>query len=217
MTKNKVYKLIFEKQSKEYDTKETDNGQLFIEGIFGVADEKNLNERIYPRPIMEKALVNYNSNFVRNNRGLGELDHPESVTVNLDRVCLLASSDFSINQSGEIHGKAKILREQPLGKIAYNLIKEGVKLGISSRGLGDVEEIKNKDNIFYKVNDYELIAWDLVHEPSINRFVEGIVESRNFVKQNDIYEEIIHNNNSKEIDILSVDELIKIFNYILNK
>ena len=144
----------------------------FIEGVFMQADIKNRNGRVYPKEIMEKEVGRYVKEFVEKQRAFGELGHPEGPTINLDKVSHLIQS-LTLEGSNYV-GKAKIL-STPNGQIVRNLIDDGAKLGVSSRGLGSLEQ---KGNAQYVKGDFQLAtAGDIVADPSApEAFVEGIME-----------------------------------------
>lgn len=155
----------------------------FISGVFMQADTPNRNGRTYPKSIMEAELQKYQSS-IKEKRSLGELGHPDSPSLNLDKVShLITELRFDGN---DIVGKAKIL-DTPMGKIAQNFLDEGVKLGVSSRGLGSVVR---KGNINEVQNDFKLSTVDIVHEPSgIDCWVNGIMEGKEWVYVNGIFTE----------------------------
>jgi len=162
---------------------EEKNGQkhYFIEGIFMQAESKNRNGRVYPIAVMEKELGRYNNDYVKTNRAMGELGHPEGPTVNLERVSHLIK-DLRLEKH-DVYGKAKIL-DTPYGKIVRNLIDEGVKLGVSSRGMGSLKE---QDGVNVVQEDFMLAAVDVVADPSApNAFVNGIMEGREWIWDNGV-------------------------------
>ena len=152
--------------------------QLYIEGVFLQADMKNRNGRVYPMATLRREVGRYNENHVQKGRALGELGHPEGPTVNLDRV---SHKIVSLKESGSNYiGKAKILGT-PMGKIAANLVDEGVKLGVSSRGIGSLKATREGINV---VGDDFMLATaaDIVADPSApDAFVEGIMEGKDWV------------------------------------
>ena len=157
----------------------------FIEGIFLQSDIKNRNGRVYPMNVLEKEVQRYSESYISKDRALGELGHPEGPTVNLDRV---SHKIVSLQKEGSnFIGKAKIL-DTPMGKIAKNLIDEGVKLGVSSRGVGSLQE---KSGVNYVRDDFMLAtAADIVADPSApDAFVEGIMEGKEWVWNNGILTE----------------------------
>ena len=155
-----------------------DKKSLFIEGPFLQANIKNRNGRMYPLETLQKEVCRYNESNVATGRALGELGHPDGPTVNLDRV---SHKIISLKESGSnFIGRAKIL-ETPMGQIAKSLINEGVKLGVSSRGIGSLKPTKEGFNV---VGDDFMLATaaDIVADPSApDAFVEGIMEGKDWV------------------------------------
>ena len=160
--------------------------QYKIQGIFAQTDKKNRNGRIYPKEIMEKAVAKYDKEQIKTNRAVGELNHPEGPTVNLDRVSHMVTS---LKQDGkDFIGEAKIM-DTPMGKIVKNIMDEGGKLGVSSRGMGSLEQ-KNGAN--YVKPDFMLAAAaDIVADPSApNAFVQGIMEGKEWIWDNGLLKEV---------------------------
>ena len=157
--------------------------KYIIEGIFMQAEQKNRNGRIYPKPVMEKALGKYNSEQVSKGRAVGELNHPEGPTVNLDKV---SHKIESLKWKGnDVVGKATIL-ETPMGKIVQGLLDGGVNLGVSTRGMGS---LKNGNNAMVVQPDFMLNAVDIVQDPSApSAFVNGVMEGVEWVWNNGIIE-----------------------------
>ena len=156
--------------------------EYFIEGPFMQADIKNRNGRIYPKEVMKKEVDRYVKEFVEKDRAFGELGHPEGPTINLDKVSHMITK---LEQDGSnFMGRAKIL-STPNGEIVKNLINDGAKLGVSSRGLGSLEQ---KNGAQYVKNDFQLAtAADIVADPSApEAFVEGIMEGVEGVYENNI-------------------------------
>jgi len=182
-------KLIREEvSSAEYIVEEADNGKknYKIRGIFMQADMKNRNGRIYPMETLQKEVNRYNKNFVEAKRAFGELGHPDGPTVNLERVSHMITS---LTPEGKnFIGEAKIM-DTPYGKIVKNLIDEGAKLGVSSRGMGSLE---NKGGSNYVVKDFYLAtAADIVADPSApDAFVQGIMEGKEWVWDNGVIREV---------------------------
>jgi len=167
------------------ESKEDGSKNYKIRGIFMQADVKNRNGRIYPMEILQKEVSRYNKKFINENRAFGELGHPDGPTVNLERVSHMVTS---LTPDGKnFIGEAKIM-ETPMGKIVKNLMDEGAKLGVSSRGMGSLEQ-KNGAN--YVRNDFYLAtAADIVADPSApNAFVEGIMEGKEWIWDNGIIRE----------------------------
>lgn len=151
--------------------------EYFIEGVFLQSNLKNRNGRVYPTDVMAKEVKRYSEEYISKNRAFGELGHPDSPTINLDRVCMMIKS---LKQEGDNWiGKAKIM-DTPYGKIVKNLIDEGAQLGVSSRGMGSLTQ---KNGVSVVGNDFMLAtAADIVADPSApNAFVEGVMESREWV------------------------------------
>jgi len=175
-------KLISEAvENVEFITEEKKGGKDYkIRGIFMQADVKNRNGRVYPMEILRKEVTKYNKNFIQQNRAFGELGHPDGPTVNLERVSHMITS---LTPDGKnFIGEAKIM-ETPMGKIVKNLMDEGAKLGVSSRGMGSLNQ---KNGASYVRDDFYLAtAADIVADPSApNAFVEGIMEGKEWVWNN---------------------------------
>jgi len=156
--------------------------EYFIQGVFMQSEIKNRNGRVYPKDIMEKEVNRYRENFIEKKRAFGELGHPEGPTINLDRVSHLITS---LEEDGNNYiGKAKIL-STPNGQIVRNLINDGAKLGVSSRGLGSLEQ---KGGAQYVKGDFQLAtAADIVADPSApEAFVEGIMEGVEWIYENGV-------------------------------
>ena len=169
-------------ENVEFITEAKENGgkNYKIRGIFMQADVKNRNGRVYPLDILEKEVTKYNKNFIKENRAFGELGHPEGPTVNLERVSHMITE---LHPDGKnFIGEAKIM-DTPMGKIVKNLMDEGAKLGVSSRGMGSLD---SKNGANYVRDDFYLAtAADIVADPSApNAFVEGIMEGKEWVWNN---------------------------------
>jgi len=178
-------KLIAEyvEQDLDYIVEKKESGEksYAIEGVFAQAEQKNRNGRIYPRAIMEKAVDKYVIDQVSQRRAVGELNHPEGPTVNLDKVShLITALEWKGN---DVVGKASIL-DTPNGKIVKGLLDGGVKLGVSTRGMGSLE---NKGGTMYVKDDFILNTVDIVQDPSAPAaFVNGIMEGVEWVWNNGI-------------------------------
>ena len=173
-------KLISEAiEDVEYITEEKENGgkNYKIRGIFMQADVKNRNGRVYPMDVLEKEVNRYNKKFINEDRAFGELGHPDGPTVNLECVSHMVTELYPDGKN--FIGEAKILKT-PMGEIVKNLMDEGAKLGVSSRGMGSLDQ-RNGAN--YVRNDFYLAtAADIVADPSApNAFVEGIMEGKEWV------------------------------------
>ena len=213
-------KLIREEiESVEFIVEER-NGKksLYIEGVFLQGDIKNRNGRMYPMETLRREVARYNENHVQAGRALGELGHPDGPTVNLDRV---SHKITSLRESGSnFIGKAKILNT-PMGKIAESLISEGVKLGVSSRGVGSLRVSREGINIVGE--DFMLAtAADIVADPSApDAFVSGIMEGKEWVWDGGILREKYASKTYKTINTLvdqgKLDEQkLNLFNDFLN-
>ena len=158
--------------------------QYFIEGVFMQAEQKNKNGRVYPKQILAKEANRYVTEYVNKNRALGELNHPTGPSVNLDRVSHKVTWLYENNN--DFYGKAKIL-DTPCGQIVKNLMSEGVKLGVSTRGMGSLEK---RGGVNVVKEDFMLAAIDIVADPSApNAFVNGIMEGKEWVWDNGILKE----------------------------
>jgi len=194
-------KLITEEIEQVEVIVENRNGKknLFIEGVFLQGEIKNRNGRMYPMQTLAREVGRYNENFVEKGRALGELGHPDGPTVNLDRV---SHKIVSLKESGNnFIGKAKIL-STPMGKIASNLLGEGVKLGVSSRGVGSLQ--KTREGINVVGEDFTLAtAADIVADPSApDAFVDGIMEGKDWVWDGGILRERLATKTYKQINTL---------------
>ena len=182
-------KLISESlENVKFLKEEDDNGKKNYKnkGVFMQGGIKNRNGRVYPVEVLQKEIERYNEKFVDENRAYGELGHPEGPTVNLDRVSHMVTS---LKQDGkDFIGEAKIM-DTPMGKIVKNIMDEGGKLGVSSRGMGSLEQ-KNGAN--YVKPDFMLAAAaDIVADPSApNAFVQGIMEGKEWIWDNGLLKEV---------------------------
>ena len=159
---------------------------LYIKGPFLQTETVNRNQRVYRLPVMQKEVKRYTESYISKGRALGELGHPEGPTVNLDRV---SHKIVSLEQKGNnFIGKAQIL-STPMGKIAESLLKEGVTLGVSSRGIGSIAQ--NKEGFMEVGEDFQLAtAADIVADPSApDAFVQGIMEGKEWVWEGTILRE----------------------------
>lgn len=141
------------------ESREKNQGKIIMKGILQKADTLNQNGRIYPIDVLQREVKNYQK-FIVENRALGELDHPDSSVVNLKNVSHLVREAYLDN--GVVYGTVEIL-DTPSGKILQSLVESGVKLGISSRGVGST---KKQGDYFVVQDDFQLICWDYVSEPS---------------------------------------------------
>ena len=177
---NKV-KLMSEStlQDVEYITEQNEDGKknYKIKGVFMQADIKNKNGRVYPMEILQKEVKRYNKEFINEKRAYGELGHPEGPTVNLERASHMITALYPDGKN--FIGEAKVL-STPMGEIVKSLMDEGAKLGVSSRGMGSLEQ-KNGAN-YVRDDFYLATAADIVSDPSApSAFVEGIMEGKEWV------------------------------------
>ena len=177
---NKI-KLMSEStlQDVEYITEQNEDGKknYKIKGIFMQADIKNKNGRVYPMEILQKEVKRYNKEFINEKRAYGELGHPEGPTVNLERASHMITALYPDGKN--FIGEAKVL-STPMGEIVKSLMDEGAKLGVSSRGMGSLEQ-KNGAN-YVRDDFYLATAADIVSDPSApSAFVEGIMEGKEWV------------------------------------
>ena len=181
-------KLISEEATNvEFLTEATKSGKnYFIEGVFMQAETKNRNGRIYPKEVLVKESKRYTKEFIEKKRAFGELGHPDGPTVNLERVSHMITELVEVDQN--FMGRAKIM-DTPYGKIVKNLIDEGARLGVSSRGMGSLKP--GKDGIQEVQGDFYLAtAADIVADPSApDAFVAGIMEGKEWVWDNGLLKE----------------------------
>ena len=180
-------KLISEEvQNAEYLVEENNGKKEYkIRGVFLQSEIKNRNGRVYPTEVLVREVNRYTKEFINKNRAFGELGHPDGPTVNLERVCHMVKS---LKQDGkDFIGEAKIM-DTPYGKIVKGLIDEGAQLGVSSRGMGSLIQ---RNGVNYVKDDFYLAtAADIVADPSApDAFVEGIMESKEWVWENGVLKE----------------------------
>lgn len=181
-------KLITEQIDDIEILSEEKNGKkhLYIEGTFLQGNIKNRNGRMYPMETLAREVDKYSNTYIKSGRAMGELGHPDGPIVNLDRVSHLITS--LVQEGSNFKGKAKIL-DTPMGQIAKSLLDEGVRLGVSSRGVGSLK--LNREGVNVVADDFMLAtAADIVADPSApDAFVEGIMEGREWVWENNILKE----------------------------
>ncbi len=203
----------------EFITEENAKGEKshYIKGVFMQAEQKNRNGRIYPKDVLNKEVYKYIGNYVDQNRAFGELGHPDGPVVNLERVSHMIKE---LHEDGNNWiGKAKIM-DTPYGKIVKNLIDEGAKLGVSSRGMGS---LKNQRGTNVVQDDFYLAtAADIVADPSApEAFVEGIMEGKEWVWENGVirereleqYKNQIRETKRKELE----EQKLEVFKSFLSK
>ena len=159
--------------------------EQYIKGIFMQSDIKNQNGRVYPHAVLQKEVKNFNTKYVNEGRALGELGHPMGPVINLDRVSHVIKE---LKEDGKnFVGKAKVM-DTPNGKIVKNFISEGVKLGVSSRGMGSLKA--NKKGVNEVQSDFVLSTVDIVADPSApDAFVNGIMEGKEWIWENGVIKE----------------------------
>jgi len=180
---------------------------LYIEGVFLQGNIKNRNGRMYPMETLQREVGRYMKEHVNTGRALGELGHPDGPTVNLDRV---SHKITSLKESGtNFIGRAKILESTPMGKIASSLLSEGVKLGVSSRGIGSLKPTKEGFNVVGE--DFMLAtAADIVADPSApDAFVEGIMEGKEWIWEGSILRERKAEEIKSKIDTLAGRKMLE--------
>ena len=213
-------KLIREEIEKVEVLTESVNGKknLFIKGVFLQAEQVNRNGRMYRMPVMEREVNRYNEQYVQKGRALGELGHPDGPTVNLDRVSHKIVELYK--EGNNFIGKAQIL-STPMGKIAESLLKEGVCLGVSSRGIGSLRPTKEGYN---EVGEDFMLATaaDIVADPSApDAFVQGIMEGKEWIWDGGLLREKAAEQTKKQINTLVDQNVLEeyklsLFNEFLN-
>lgn len=205
------YKLLVEtpasKEEFEYVLEESSKDgkkNLFIKGPYMMAEEVNRNKRYYPTDELKREIARYKSDMINENRSMGELNHPTTAEVDLERACHIVTD---IWQEGNMfYGKSKVL-STPCGQIVKSLINDGVKVGMSSRALGQLTPIKEKTGVS-KVTDMKLVAVDCVSDPSCPKaFVNGILESKQFIMNKDGKFEEAYSTFEKSLETLPTKEL----------
>jgi len=187
--------IVEEKNAKE-------PSKLYIQGPFMMASEKNRNNRIYNLEEMAKEVTRYTSEMIDENRAMGELNHPTTAEVDLERACHIVTE---LKQKDNVfYGKSKVL-STPCGQIVRSLVMDGVKVGVSSRALGKLDETPEGVSL---VSDMKLVAIDCVADPSFPKaFVNGILESKQWVLASDGKYEEIYNKFEKSISNLPKKDL----------
>jgi len=192
-------KLITETiEDVQYLIEDGEEGKnYFIKGIFMQAEQKNRNGRLYPINTLRTEVKRYNDSYVKNNRAFGELGHPDGPSINLERVSHMITS-LEEDGNNNFMGKAKVM-DTPYGNIVKNLMKEGAKLGVSSRGMGS---LKSQGGANIVQSDFYLAtAADIVADPSApNAFVEGIMEGKEWIWDNGALQEKIIQQYRKELE-----------------
>ena len=213
-------KLITETTEEVKYLHEEKNGKksLHIEGIFMQGDIKNKNGRMYPKEVLLKEVNRYNKEYIAKNRAYGELGHPQGPTINLERVSHMITQ---LKPDGSnFMGKAKIMTDTPYGKIVESLINEGAQLGVSSRGMGSLKQVNGTNEV--QKDFYLATAADIVADPSApNAFVNGIMESKEWIWDNGMIREADIADMHTEVKTASKSELenvkLKVFENFLSK
>tara|TARA_B100000287_G_C20638504_1_gene782624 strand:+ start:646 stop:1320 length:675 start_codon:yes stop_codon:yes gene_type:complete len=221
------YKLLVEtpapKEDFEYilqEDKENDKKTLFIKGPYMMANDVNRNKRFYPLDELRREVTRYTRDMVRENRSMGELNHPTTAEVDLERACHMVTDIWE--EGNMFFGKSKVL-STPCGQIVTSLINDGVKVGMSSRALGQLNEEKGG---VHRVTDMKLVAVDCVSDPSCPKaFVNGILESKQFILDSDgsfqeaydKFEERLDTLPKKELDIYLREQVLEFLNKISSK
>ena len=206
-------KLITEHTNEIEYLSEGKGKEQYIKGIFMQSDIKNQNGRVYPHAVLQKEVKNFNTKYVNEGRALGELGHPMGPVINLDRVSHVIKE--LVEDGKNFVGKAKVM-DTPNGKIVKNFISEGVKLGVSSRGMGSLKA--NKKGVNEVQGDFVLSTVDIVADPSApDAFVNGIMEGKEWVWENGVIKEqdidamkkTIMNAKMKELEQKKIDVFAK--------
>lgn len=223
------YKLLVEtpasKEDFEYVLEESGKDgkkNMYIKGPYMMAEEVNRNKRYYPTNELKREIERYKKDMIRENRSMGELNHPTTAEVDLERACHMVTD---IWQEGNMfYGKSKVL-STPCGQIVKSLINDGVKVGMSSRALGQLTPVEEKAGVS-KVTDMKLVAVDCVSDPSCPKaFVNGILESKQyilgqdgkFVEAYDTFEESLETLPTKELNDYLRDQVLDFLEKIGSK
>ena len=216
--RSRTMKLITEQIENVKILTEEKNGKklLYIEGVFLQSELKNRNGRMYPFSVLEREVGRYNEEYVKSKRALGELGHPDGPTINLDRVSHRITSLRA--EGNNFIGKAQIL-DTPMGNIAKSLLGEGVQLGVSSRGMGSIDQ---KEDCNVVRDDFMLTtAADIVADPSApDAFVNGIMEGKEWIWDNGLlkerevakYQRIMSDASRRDVE----DKTLQVFEHFLS-
>jgi len=205
------YKLLVEtpasKEDFEYVLEESGKDgkkNMYIKGPYMMAEEVNRNKRFYPTDELKREIQRYKKDMIGENRSMGELNHPTTAEVDLERACHMVTD---IWQEGNMfYGKSKVL-STPCGQIVKSLINDGVKVGMSSRALGQLTPVEEKAGVS-KVTDMKLVAVDCVSDPSCPKaFINGILESKQFIMNKDGKFEEAYNTFEEKLETLPTKEL----------
>lgn len=181
-----------------------------IKGIFIQSEILNRNNRIYPESLCEREVNRYISQEISRKNSLGEYQHPQSAIVNRERAAILIES--LVKDGKNYIGTAKVLKEFPMGKLVYSMLKEGIPTGISTRGLGTVNESNRRVN-----SDFRLLCADVVDTPSApDAWVQGILENKEFIIDGNLITEIVINDFKRKLDKNGSRDLVKNLKEFLN-
>ncbi len=188
------------------------NKSMYIEGVFAQAEKENRNKRTYPKEVLESAIDTYIKDYVNPKRSIGELNHPSAFAPNPERACILITE--LVWDKNDVLGKAKVL-STPQGEIVKSLLKDGVQLGVSTRGMGTLDE---KGDISVVKDDYVISAIDVVSNPSgIDCWVNGVLENVEFYYKNGVLCESSVEDYLKHKRMSDVKTLRKDFNNFIKK
>jgi len=213
LIKEEVNEISFLTEMNE----KTGQKEMFIEGIFMQAETKNRNGRVYPFDVLSREVERYNNEYVSKNRAFGELGHPDSPTINLDRVSHMITKLYP--DGNNIMGKAKIM-DTPNGKIVKSLLDGGASLGVSTRGVGSLKPANGYQLV---QDDFKLAtAADIVADPSApNAFVQGIMENAEWILTENGWQEVHLDRAKKMIREASKDEIenvaLRLFENFISK
>ena len=188
------------------------NKSMYIEGVFAQAEKENRNKRTYPKEVLESAIDTYIKDYVNPKRSIGELNHPSAFAPNPERACILITE--LVWDKNDVLGKAKVL-STPQGEIVKSLLKDGVQLGVSTRGMGTLDE---KGDISVVKDDYVISAIDVVSNPSgIDCWVNGVLENVEFYYKNGVLCESSVEDYLKHKRMSDIKTLRKDFNNFIKK
>ena len=201
IAENEVNNIISVNEAKDSSGEKS----MFIEGVFAQAEKQNRNKRIYPKKVLDEAVKTYIADYVSKSKAIGELNHPAQFAPNPERACILIKE--LVWDGNDVLGKAKVL-STPQGEIVKALLRDGVQLGVSTRGMGSLEE-KGAETIVK--NDYVISAIDVVSNPSgIDCWVDGVLENVEYYWKNGVLveataEEYLRHKRASDASVLKED------------
>ena len=201
IAENEVNNIISVNEAKDASGEKS----MFIEGVFAQAEKQNRNKRIYPKKVLDEAVKTYIADYVSKSKAIGELNHPAQFAPNPERACILIKE--LVWDGNDVLGKAKVL-STPQGEIVKALLRDGVQLGVSTRGMGSLEE-KGAETIVK--NDYVISAIDVVSNPSgIDCWVDGVLENVEYYWKNGVLveataEEYLRHKRASDASVLKED------------